>query len=108
MIHVSNNLISDFYKPSYIYGNRITTSTQTLDQDCISNTVVEPENNGINSIIDEINNGQRLSNINIPIIYASYSPLVYDFPQSVFSASELLDPEEFQDIVTNPIVYLLT
>jgi hypothetical protein len=107
MIHNANNLSSKTYKPSYVYNQKVLTSTQDVTQSPVSHLVIEPNDGGVQSIIDEINNGQRLPNENIPQIYTSYSPAVYDVPQSLFSASELLDPEDFGDIEPDIVTYTL-
>ena len=104
MIHNATNLVSKTYKPSYVYNQNVLTSTQDVTQDPVSHLVVEANDGGIQSIIDEINNGLRIPSKDIPTIYASYAPAVYDVPQSLFSVSELLNPEDFgnsePDIVT--------
>lgn len=104
MIHNANNLSSKTYKPSYVYSQNILTSTQDVTQAPASHLIVESNDGGIQSIINEINNGLRVPSEDIPAIYSSYAPAVYDVPQSLFSVSELLDPEDFgnsePDIVT--------
>lgn len=107
MIHNATNLVSKIYKPSYVYNQNVLTSTQDVTQSPVSHLVIEPNDGGVQSIIDEINNGQRLPNENIPQIYTSYAPAVYDVPQSIFSVSDLLDPEAFQDPVTDVVTYIL-
>lgn len=107
MIHNATNLVSKIYRPSYIYNQNVLTSTQDVTQNPPSHLVIEPDNGGIQSIIDEINDGNRLPNENIPIVYTSYAPVVYDVPRSLFSASELLDPEDFGDIEPDIVTYTL-
>lgn len=107
MIHNATNLVSKFYQPSYIYSQKVLTSVQDVTQSPVSHLVIEPNDGGIQSIIDEINDGQRLPNDSIPQVYTSYAPVVYDIPQSLFSVSELLDPESFQDPITDVVTYNL-
>jgi|LakMenEpi03Aug12_release.lakeMendotaPanAssembly.Ray.scaffolds.fasta_scaffold2048680_1 hypothetical protein len=107
MIHNANNLSSKTYKPSYVYSQNILTSTQDVTQAPVSHLIVESNDGGIQSIIDEINNGLRVSSDDIPIIYSSYISPVYDVPQSLFSVSELLNPEDFGDTEPDVVTYNL-
>ena len=107
MIHNATNLVSKIYRPSYIYNQNVLTSTQDVTQSPVSHLAIEPDNGGVQSIIDEINNGLRVPRQDIPTIYSSYAPAVYDVPQSLFSASELLDPEDFGNIEPDIVTYTL-
>lgn len=107
MIHNANNLSSKTYKPSYVYSQSILTSTQDVTQSPASQLIVESNEGGIQSIINEINSGFRLPNEDISIIYSTYAPPVYDVPKSLFSVSELLNPEDFGDTEPDIVTYNL-
>jgi hypothetical protein len=106
MIHNANNIHSAKYAPSYSNNQSITSSKQKVYQPSSHSIVQESNNGGIDSIMNEIENGYRLPNSYIPIISTSYLKPVYDNPKSVFTVSETLDPNDFQPIVSGLTSYL--
>jgi hypothetical protein len=106
MIHNANNLNSTKYAPTYSNNQTIISSKQTVYSRPSNTNIIENNSGGIDSIINEIENGYRLPNTLIPALSSASLQPVYDNPRSIMTISETLDPNDFQPIVSGLTSYL--